>query len=80
MRPDGADDGEKIGAGFDERAAILLRDAADRAAGDDRRFAPIPDELGIGPVFGRIRRARAPQSPSSTKSSPVMVAPIAPAL
>ena len=43
VRPDGADDGEEIGAGLDERPAILLRDAAFACA------------LTISPFFHDLR-------------------------
>ena len=56
--PDGADDGEKIGAGLDERPAILLRDAVDRTTRHDRGLAPVADRLGIGVVLGGLGRAR----------------------
>ena len=61
MGPDRADDGEKIGAGFDERPAILLRDAADRAARHDRRLAPVraavPGSLSRSSVWRHAREA-----------------------
>jgi hypothetical protein len=63
VRPHRADDREKIGAGFDKGPAIFLRDAADRAARHDRRFAPVAQQFGVGAVFragfGRAREERA---------------------
>jgi hypothetical protein len=56
--PDRADDREKIGAGFDERRTILLRDAADRATRHDRRLAPVAEQFGVGVVLGGLGRAR----------------------
>ena len=56
--PDRADDGEEVGAGFDKRAAILLRDAADRAARHDRRLASVAEQLGVGVVPGGLSCAR----------------------
>jgi hypothetical protein len=53
MRPDGVDDGAKIGDGFDQRPAILLCDAADCAARHDRRLAPVAQQFGVGPVLRR---------------------------
>src|SRR5438874_4763718 len=50
--PDCVDYGEKVGAGFDQGPAILLRDAADRAARNDRRFAPVAQQIGVGLVLG----------------------------
>src|SRR6185503_13719315 len=46
------DYGEKIGAGLDQRPAILLSDAADRATWHDGRLRPIGQQLGAGAVFG----------------------------
>src|SRR5262249_46787379 len=45
VRPDRADDREKIGAGFDQWSTILLRDAADRTARHDCRLTPILEQL-----------------------------------
>ena len=59
MRPHRADDGEKIGPGLHERAAIFLGDAADRAARHHCRLGPIVQQLGRGAMlrarFGRAR-------------------------
>src|SRR5262249_34894488 len=57
MRPDRADDGEKIGAGFDKGPAILLRDAADRTALDNRRLTPVAQQFGVGVVLGGLGHA-----------------------
>jgi hypothetical protein len=56
---DRADDREEIGAGLDERPAILPRDAADRAAGHHHRLAPVTQQFRVGAVLGRrLGRAR----------------------
>src|ERR1700724_3730975 len=56
--PDGADDGEEVGPGLDQGAAIFLRDAADSTTRHDRRLAPVADQLGVGVVLGGLGRAR----------------------
>src|SRR6266446_3976654 len=58
MRPYRADDSEKIGAGRDERPAILLGDAADRDARHHRRLRPVAQQFGVSAVLGRLGGAR----------------------
>src|SRR5438270_2504004 len=56
--PDRADDREKIGAGLDQRPAILLGDTADRGAGHHGRFRPVAQQFGPGAILGaRLGRA-----------------------
>src|SRR4051794_38726755 len=58
IRPDRADDGEKIRAGLDQGRAIFLGDAANRDAGHDRRLRPVAQYLGAGAMLRRLGAAR----------------------
>src|SRR6516162_1143631 len=52
VRPDRADHGKEIGAGFNQRAAILLSDAADGATRHNRRLAPVAQQFSNRSVLG----------------------------
>jgi hypothetical protein len=56
MRPNASYHRQKIGAGLDQRATILRRNATDRTARDHRGFGPVAQQFGGGAVFRRELR------------------------
>src|SRR5260221_4731056 len=57
IRPDRADDGEEVGAGLDQRAAIFLGDPADRDTGHDSHVGPVAQHIRVGAMLRRLGAA-----------------------